>query len=252
MMQWFETPWTDMEHRMPDWFVAGYGSTWLPPVSRGYLWPGASDQNSSSAGYDVFDRFDLGKPNAKTAYGTEQGFDQLIQEFHRANGLVNVEIILNHDAGRQTSAGFQSDGGYPGFWMASSTPPVDKTPTSNWGDFHGGTASGYRQSEDPNGANYCLEGGDLVALIDIDQSTNNMFIRQPAQAGNPQNLPGGTYVNNPDPNNARFYPDQAFGTDTVNNPGMVTGAGQLSSFPHSAFPCNVPARNEPASQFVVA
>lgn len=249
MMQWFETPWQDMERRMPDWFVAGYGATWLPPVSRGYLWPGSPDQNSSSAGYDVFDRFDLGKPNARTAYGTEQGFDQVINEFHLANGLVYVDMVLNHNAGRQTGAGFQNDGGYPGFWMAPSTPAVDKGPTSNWGDFHAGVSGAYRQSENPGGSNYCLHAGDLVALIDINHATSNMFIRQPVSAGNPQNLPGGTYFNNPDANNARFYPDSALGTDLVNNPGMVTGAGNLTSSPNSGFPCNVPARNEPASQF---
>lgn len=251
MMQWFETPWQDMERRMPDWFLAGYGATWLPPVSRGYLWPGNADQNSSSAGYDVFDRFDLGKPNARTAYGTEQGFDQVVNEFHLANGLVYVDMVLNHNAGRQTGAGFQNDGGYPGFWMAPSTPAVDKTSTSNWGDFWAGVASGYRQSENPGGANYCLHAGDLVALIDINHASNNMFVRQPVQAGNPQNIPGGTYFNKVDANNARFYPDSALGSDTINNPGMFTGAGNLSSSPHSGSPCNVPARNEPTSQLTL-
>ncbi len=251
MLQWFECPWQDMEHRMPDFFLAGYGAVWVPPVSRGYMPPTNPNQNSSSAGYDVFDRFNLGTPSGKTAYGTEQGFDAVISEFHKAAGLVYVEMVLNHNAGRQTGAGFQTEGGYPGFWMASAVPAVDKQPTDNWGDFHGGVSGGYRQSENPNGANYCLQAGDLVSLIDINHGSSNSLIRQPTIAGNPLNIPGGTYFNKVDPNNARFYPDPTLGTDTVNNPGMSTGAGALTTSPFSAFPCNVPARNEPASQFTL-
>lgn len=244
IMQWFECPWQDMERRMPDWFLAGYGAVWLPPVSRGYMPPTQSNQNSTSAGYDVFDRFDLGKPGAQTAYGTEQGFDAVVEEFHRASGLVYVDMVLNHNAARQGSAGFQADGGYPGFWMAPANPPVDKTPSSYWGDFHSGNGSAYWQSENPNGSNYCLHAGDLVALIDIDHATNNVFIRQPVES-DPLNIPGGTYFNKINPANRRFYPDAALGTDTVNNPGMSTTAGPLTSSPFGPFPCNVPARNEP-------
>src|SRR6185436_1202662 len=96
---------------------------------------------------------------------------------------------------------FQQDGGYPGFWMASSTPPTTKQPADNWGDFNNGTASGYYQSENPGGARYCLLKGDLVGLIDINQASVNNFIRQPV-ASSPQNIPGGTYFNIVDPDNA--------------------------------------------------
>jgi len=243
MLQWFECPWRDMERRMGDYFVAGYGSVWLPPISRAYHPPTASNQNSFSAGYDTFDRFDLGKPGANTAYGTEAYFRQLVEEFHRASAQVYIDIVLNHNAGRQTGAGFQNDGGYPGFTMASTTPAVNKLPTDNWGDFHAGIAGGYYQSEDPGAARYCLLRGDLVALVDIDQATNLQLIRQPVDAGNPLNIPGGTYFNRVDAANRRFYPDAALGTDTASNPGMFTGAGGFG-----AAPCDVPARNEPASQ----
>lgn len=142
ILQWFECRWPDMERRMSDYFAAGYGAVWLPPASRGYLPPSNPNQNSSSAGYDVFDRFALGKPGAQTAYGTEAYFDAVVAEFHRANAQVYVDIVLNHNAGRQTSVQFQQEGGYPGFWMASSDPIVVKQPTHNWGDFHAGTAAG--------------------------------------------------------------------------------------------------------------
>jgi glycosidase len=244
MLQWFECRWQDMEHRMSDFFAAGYGSAWLPPPSRGYMPPTNPNQNSSSAGFDVFDRFDLGRPGANTAYGTEASFGSVVQEFHRANGQVFVDAVLNHNAGRQTGVQFQQEGGYPGFWMAPTTPITNKTPTSNWGDFHAGNAGGYLQSEDPNGPNYCLLRGDLVALVDIDQASNNWFIRQPV-APHAQNIPGGTYFNRIDANNARFYPDQALGSDVVNNPGMFF-AGPLNTGIFAP-PCDVPARNEPAN-----
>ncbi len=246
MLQWFETKWSDIERRMPDFFKAGYGSVWLPPTGRAYVWPGSSNQNSTSVGYDVHDRFDLGKPNAQTAYGTESGFDAMVAEFHRADALVFIDTILNHNGARQGSSGFQLDGGYPGFWMAPGNPPTLKQPTSNWGDFHAGVSGGYRQSEDPGGPRYCLLTGDLVALIDINPSSNNQFIRQPTAAGNPLNIPAGIVFNRPDPDNARFYPDTALGVDTINNPGMGF-AGPLNTGVFSP-PCDIPARNEPASQ----
>jgi glycosidase len=245
MLQWFECRWYDMEHRMSDFFAAGYGSVWVPPPSRGYMPPTNANQNSSSAGFDVFDRFDLGKPGATSAYGTEASFGAVVEEFHRANGLVYIDAVLNHNAGRQTSVQFQQEGGYPGFWMAPTTPITSKTSTSNWGDFHNGNASGYYQSHDPGGSNYCLLRGDLVSLVDINHSTTNMFIRQPVAAGNAQNLPAGTYFNKVDPANARFYPDQALGSETVNNPGMFF-AGALNTGIFAA-PCDIPARNEPPS-----
>lgn len=255
MLQWFETRWQDMERRMPDYFMTGYGAVWLPPVSRGYLNPRDANQNSFSAGYDTFDRFDLGAPGRQTAYGTETSFKRLVEEFHQAGAKVYVDMVLNHNAGRQTSLQFQQDGGYPGFWMGPVSGAGGKQPTDNWGDFHAGTAGGYYQSEDPGSARYCLIRGDLVALVDIDHGTNNQFIRQPADAGNPQNIPGGQYFNRVDPNNRRFYPDLALGSSNVFNPGTRTpgGApwvGPLNSGIFSS-PCDVPARNEPAGNFQV-
>ena len=60
MLQWFECRWSDMERRMSDYFIAGYGSVWVPPISRAYTPPTQLNQHSTSAGYDTFDRFDLG------------------------------------------------------------------------------------------------------------------------------------------------------------------------------------------------
>jgi len=255
MLQWFECRWQDMERRLPDYFLTGYGSVWLPPVSRGYLSPRDANQNSFSAGYDTFDRFDLGAPGRQTAYGTETSFGRLVEEFHLAGAKVYVDMVLNHNAGRQTSLQFQQDGGYTGFTMGPLSGSNGKQPTDNWGDFHSGTAQGYYQSENPSNPRYCLIQGDLVALVDIDHTTSNQFIRQPADEGNPQNLPAGQYFNRVDANNRRFYPDQALGTSNVFNPGTRQTNGQpwvgaLTSGIFAA-PCTVPARNEPANNFAL-
>jgi len=217
MLQWFEVRWEFIEHRMPDFFLAGYGSAWLPPAAK--------CGSTASAGYDVFDRFDFGRPGAQTAFGTESYFDAMVSEFHQANGLVYLDVIFNHNNSRQTSTSFQNAGGYPGFWMASSVPAVTKTPTSNWGDFHAGNGSGYLQSHDPNGANYNLYTGDLVSLIDIAQETNHLFIRQPVEEGNPQNIPAGTVYNKPDPSNTRCYPDLQLPGQPVTSPGTFRNPG---------------------------
>lgn len=200
--------------------MAGYGAVWLPPVGRGYVPPGQANQNSTSAGYDVFDRFNLGTPQAQTAYGTEDYFRAVVGELHQADVLVYIDAVLNHNSSRQTSAAFQTEGGYPGFWMAPANPPVNKTPTSAWGDFHAGVAGGYLQSENPLGPRYDLYNGDLVALIDIDQFTHHYFIRHPVDASNPQNIPGGTYFNRPNPANRRFYPDAALPQKVFTNPAI--------------------------------
>ena len=44
----------------PDIFMAGYGFVWLPPPYR-------ADQGGFSVGYDVYDRFDLGRPGQPDA-----------------------------------------------------------------------------------------------------------------------------------------------------------------------------------------
>lgn len=216
ILQWFESRWTDMERRIPDFFLAGYGAAWLPPPSKASA--------TGSAGYDVFDRFDLGKPGAQTAFGTEQYYKALVDEFHQANGLVYTDAILNHCSSRQTSVSFQQAGGYPGFWMASANTIVTKQPTDNWGDFHHGIAAGYYQSENPGGARYDLLKGDLVALVDIAQESNFPFIRQPV-AANALNIPAGTTYNKPDANNARFYPDRQLTPTAVSNPGTARNPG---------------------------
>ena len=232
-LQWWENRWTDMEHRTPDWFMAGYGGLWLPPVSKA--------GSPGSAGYDVFDRFDLGSPGSPTAFGTESEFRAVVGELHAANALVNIDIVMNHNGGRSTGYSFHAAGGYPGLWTGPlPAQNQNKRADANWGDFHNGTGCcTFLQSENPGGANYDLLQGDLVALIDIAQESNNQFIRHPVAAGNPLNIPAGTLYNLPNPLNARLYPDRQLPAFTFTNPGTSRnpGAQQFTLYPYNtAFP----------------
>ena len=220
--QIFEMEWLDVQRRTPDIFLAGYDALWLPPPSK------ASDPFSVE--YDVFDRFDRGKPplnddsfdRARTNYGTEATYRTMIDRLHRAGIQVYSDSVLNHNSGRTTSDAFFEAGGWPGFWVPRSTNSngdfVDKQPEDDWGDFHGGIESGFFQSENPGAPRYDLFRGDLVALVDINQFNNNQFIRQPVDPDDPDNIPAGTFRNQPDPENVRFYPDTDAQPRTFTNP----------------------------------
>jgi len=205
MVQYFEAKWEVIRARMPDVFMAGYNATWVPPPQRG-----SSQTSSTSIGYDLFDRFDLGSDTFPTRYGTETEFRLMVDEFHRANCRVYVDWIMNHNATSDNSTpNFTVQGGYPGFRMTASGDAN--------GDFHApGT-----QSENPGGANFNLYEGRLLGLIDIAQEKTGaayQCIRHPIQAGDPNNIPAGTLRNLPNANNRRFYPDQALTPKTFMNP----------------------------------
>lgn len=250
MLQWFELEWRDMEHRIPDFFMAGYGSTWLPPISRA-----VAPNSAKSPGYDPLDLFNLGGgATGVTTYGTEDDLRAVVEEFHGANAVVYIDLIMNHAGFRRADQGFHDEGGYVGLW---ANPPGGRNliPTDDWGDFNNSfTNSGYLQSTDPGGALYDLHRGDLVALCDIDQTSNNQLIRQPTTAGNPQNIPAGTLRNIPDPDNARFYPDTNLASETITNPGTFRNPGseQYTRYPWNPFNAlNGDPVPENASDFLV-
>ncbi|TWT86652.1 Alpha-amylase precursor [Pseudobythopirellula maris] len=210
ILQMFEARWDVIEDRMADIFVAGYGRMWLPP-------PAKADSGDHSVGYDVFDRFDLGSPRDETLYGTETGLKTLIDQAHSAGVRVNTDYIANHNgfsddrtfdsqgtADPSDDVYWNESGGYPGFVMELPGDPD--------GDYHplGPTDQEFER---------------LAGLIDIAQEKNHQFIRHPVVAGDPQNIPAGTEgifgrgpVNAPDAANARFYPDQGLGGNTVYDP----------------------------------
>ncbi len=235
ILQWFENSWDQVETRMPDYFLAGYDAVWLPPVMQ----PG----DQSSPGFDQFDKFDAGSPEDPTIYGTERDLLKVIESFHRAGANVYVDTILNHASGRSTSEFFLYDlGGYPGLWSGPESGFEFKPANTDWGDFHGGNSGGFLQSENPGGPNYDLFVGDLVALIDIAQESNNQFIRHPVDPGNPLNIPGGSEFNRVDEENRRFYPDLDLAPIVFTNPA---NGQQFTRFP---FNLDDPMAGDPVAE----
>ncbi len=241
-LQWFEADWNTIENRMPDFFVAGYSSTWLPPISLA---------SNTSPGYDPFERFHIGVPGEETFYGTFRDFRAMVDEFHRASSEVYVDTILNHNGGRTGNQFFHEAGGWPGLW--SNWTGGTKAIGGDWGDFNNGTT----QSENPGGANYDLWRGDLVGLVDIDFTSNRWMVRHPIDDSLPEGvqsgpndpamrIPEGTFRNQPDPANARWYPDTSLTPKVVFNPGIFRpGAEGFPSF-------NTPAENTTIYPFNIA
>jgi hypothetical protein len=199
ILQWFESSYQTIEQRLADVFLAGYGFVWLPPPYR-------ADQGGFSVGYDVYDRFDLGRPGRPTLYGTEEGLTSLGRMMHRAGLSLHVDFIINHSGfSNLGTPGFRAAGGYPGLVL---TLPGDVD-----GDFHSAFAGG-------------VEHERLAGLIDIAHEKNHRFIRNPVQAGNASNLPAGTtpafgrLANVPDDQNRRFYPDIGHRTIQVFDPRL--------------------------------
>src|ERR1044072_7963467 len=127
ILQWFESKWTTIEKRMPDFFMAGYGGMWTPP-------PFQADTSDLSTGYDVYDRFDLGSSTNPTLFGTEGGVKKMISETHKASGRNYLDLVWNHNGYSTWSSTdgsghtFLNAGGYPGFYMSSGS--------GSYGDFH--------------------------------------------------------------------------------------------------------------------
>ena len=191
ILQWFESSYQTIEARAPDIFLAGYGFVWLPPPSR-------ADQGDFSVGYDVYDRFDLGRPGRPTLYGTEDGLKILARTLHRAGLSLQLDFVVNHNGfSNLGTQGFAAAGGYPGFAL---TLPNDID-----GDFHSAFAGG-------------VDYERLAGLIDIAHEKNHQFIRSPISVGDARNLPAGKtprfdhLANVPNPANRRFYPQTGHNT----------------------------------------
>lgn len=220
MLQYFEAEWDTIRHRTPDVFMAGYGSLWLPPPQRG-------NSGTDSAGYDLFDRFDLGSELDPTRYGTESDFRQMIDSLHAAYAYVYVDWIMNHNGfSDKNDATFTARGGYPGFTFMTDTDPD--------GDFNA-FSGGCPQSQAPQDPCYDLFEGRLLGLIDIAQQKDHQFIRHPTTPGDPNNIPAGTVYNQPDPANVRFYPDTDLPGQLVSNPGTTRnpGVNNFTFFPYN-------------------
>jgi len=215
ILQYFEATQRTIERRTPDIFAAGYGAVWVPP-------PGRGDTGDQTVGYDVYDRFDLGRGNRPTLYGTETGIKTLASGLHRAGMDFHVDFILNHNGFADLGSPpdpegdtFLASGGYPGFLLTH--------PGNIDGDFNSVYWGG-------------VEYERLAGLIDIAHERNFQYIRSPVDPNDSRNLPAGTVdwwgkrANVPDPNNARFYPDIGHETIYVFDPKTGESGIPVHSF----------------------
>lgn len=94
MVQYFNTSWKEITHKMPELAEAGYDSIWLPPPTKG--------SGGLSVGYDLWDRFDLGSKDQRgsisTRYGTEAELLELVEVAHRFGIRIYFDNIMNHNA----------------------------------------------------------------------------------------------------------------------------------------------------------
>lgn len=273
IFQWFESSWKTMEKRTADHFMSGYGAIWTPPPGRALY-----DDQGGGIGYNLYDRFDLGKAGDTTLYGTEKGYRSLIDQVHRANGDVYVDYI-HHHVGSWDVPGYNGWGGwipapgaqvqdrsdYPGFEI--SDPYVGANSFNpNYRNLagHRDTYPDAPPVNDGNTPQYQYQYR-LAHLLTIDLTSNRSFVRNPVP-GNPGNIrqaagawaigtstllpngkPGASTVmrqaNTPDANNARFYPDNSLPGITVTDP--ATGGGSYTIYP---FNKNTPLAGDATSE----
>jgi hypothetical protein len=92
MLQLFNQSWNEIAAKMPEIAEAGYQSLWLPPPAKA--------NSQFSAGYDIFDPFDLGDKDQKgtiaTRYGTKAELIHMVEVAHRFGIRVYFDNIMNH------------------------------------------------------------------------------------------------------------------------------------------------------------
>lgn len=103
MLQYFQwyypadgSLWKKMEKEAAELKAFGIDTLWLPPAHKGM-------DGRSSAGYDVYDHYDLGEFDQKgtvaTKYGTKDELLSAVKAAQRAGLQVYMDIVLNHLGG---------------------------------------------------------------------------------------------------------------------------------------------------------
>jgi hypothetical protein len=99
ILQYFETPWTEVEARLPEIAAAGYDALWLPPPTKG-------TEGARDVGYAIYDRFDLGDRDQRgtiaTRYGTKDELLSMVQTAHRFGVRVYFDVLMNHNGNPNT------------------------------------------------------------------------------------------------------------------------------------------------------
>ena len=124
-MQWFETSWRTMQRRTPDLFHAGYGAVWTPPPGRALY-----DDQGGGIGYNLYDRFDLGKAERHDALRHREGLPlagqrhpederRRVRRLHPpSRRLVGCARATTAGAGSRRAKSIQDRSDYPGFELS--------------------------------------------------------------------------------------------------------------------------------------
>ncbi len=99
ILQFFETPWAEVEARLPEVAAAGYDAIWLPPPTKG-------TEGLRDVGFALYDRFDLGdrfqRGTVATRYGSKDDLLALVETAHRFGVRVYFDVIMNHNGNPST------------------------------------------------------------------------------------------------------------------------------------------------------
>ena len=162
ILQWFATPWRDIQRRLPEVVNAGYEVLYLPP-------PQKAVGGTFSVGFDPYDRFDLGdrlqRGTVRTRYGTTEELLNMIDAAHQLGLKVCFDLVANHNANRASGVGA---GNYP-----NMIPE----------DFHFQGALG-EDITDFSPFSFENLNWDLLGLIDIAHEDGNM-VTPPSDPPNP-------------------------------------------------------------------
>ncbi|MEW5852746.1 MAG: alpha-amylase family glycosyl hydrolase [Myxococcota bacterium] len=175
ILQWFETPYAEIEARMPEVALAGYSALWLPPPTKGA--DGVAD-----VGFALFDRFDLGdrdqRGTVRTRYGTLAELQSMVRTAHRYGIRVYFDTVMNHNS-NPSRVEFQGGPAtppnmleYPGMtpldfhvWPANPTGTPGEYNARRPSEFGGGTIN-VRPWQDNCPANTICED-DFIAAVAI-------------------------------------------------------------------------------------
>ncbi|MDW8344695.1 MAG: alpha-amylase family glycosyl hydrolase [Verrucomicrobiae bacterium] len=188
MLQLFNLTWNEIAAKMPEIAEAGYESLWLPPPAKA--------NSQFSAGYDMFDPFDLGDKDQKgtiaTRYGTKDELVRMVRIAHRFGLRVYFDNIMNH---RSYDV--------PGY---DAYTPITVYPGLLPEDFHlRVTPEGfYRKWDNISDWNnvWQIQNRNFSDLIDLAQENPNLNFGPFEGATNPKI----SFVRHP--NNPEYYMDQ--------------------------------------------
>ena len=94
ILQYFETPWSELESRLPEIAMVGYDALWLPPPQKG-------TDGRRDVGFAVYDRFDLGDKDQRgtipTRYGVRDELVSMCDASHRHGVRLFFDVVMNHN-----------------------------------------------------------------------------------------------------------------------------------------------------------